>query len=194
VRVRRRFYYPRRILVAAEAAQSAPWWGVPTIAGGFLIIGGAISFISTYVSDKRRAKQELENTTRAENAQRRKELQAATASFLVETRSVYDAYQSNFVADRSGRVERIDGGDKVSLREADRAYWTLVFLASDQVEAAARELINATKKFSRYGRDSRQLTAFPGAGWVSTRNRFFNARQALVLAVKDTPGEVGPEE
>jgi hypothetical protein len=182
------------MLVAAEAAQSAPWWGVPTIAGCFLVIGGAISFISTYFSDKRRARQELANTTRAEDAQHRKELRAATASFLTETRNVFDAYVSNFVADRSGKVERIEGGDKVSLREADRAYWTLVFLASDQVEAAARELQNATKKFSRYGRDSRQLIAFSSADWQLTRKRFFNAREALVLAVKDTPGTVGPEE
>jgi hypothetical protein len=182
------------MLVAAEAAQSAPWWGVPTVAGCFLIIGGALSFISTYLSDKRRARQELASARRTEDAQRRKELHAATASFLVETRGVYDAFQSNFIVDKSGKVERIEGGDKVSIREADRAYWTLIFLAPEPVEAAARELINVTKKFNRYGRDSRQLVAFSPDGWQATRNRYFSARQTLVLAVKEIPGRVGPEE
>ncbi len=73
----------------------------------------------------------------------------------------------------------------MSLIRADQAYWTLVLLSPDQIETAARELLNATKKFNRYGRDSRQLVPFSPDGWLWARNRYFDARKALVLAVKD---------
>lgn len=48
--------------VPATAATSAPWWGVPVIAGGFLLLGGAlggwISFASTRAADHRKSKRE----------------------------------------------------------------------------------------------------------------------------------------
>ncbi|MDR6794732.1 hypothetical protein J2X12_004120 [Pseudarthrobacter oxydans] len=36
----------------------APWWGVPLLAGLFVIIGALVTFISTKASDKRKAKRE----------------------------------------------------------------------------------------------------------------------------------------
>lgn len=36
----------------------APWWGVPLLAGLFVIIGALVTFISTKASDKRRARRE----------------------------------------------------------------------------------------------------------------------------------------
>ncbi len=87
------------MLTGATVQATAPWWGVPTVAGCFLIIGGMLSFLSTYFSDKRKAKQDVDRMMQAEQAQRRKDMQVAAASFLVETRGVYEAFKSNFVAD-----------------------------------------------------------------------------------------------
>jgi hypothetical protein len=36
----------------------APWWGVPLLAGLFVIIGAAVTFFSTMTSDRRKAKRE----------------------------------------------------------------------------------------------------------------------------------------
>ncbi|GAA3322642.1 hypothetical protein [Paeniglutamicibacter sulfureus] len=43
---------------AAETTATAPWWGVPIIAGGFLLIGASLAFLSTLASDKRKAKRD----------------------------------------------------------------------------------------------------------------------------------------
>lgn len=39
-------------------ADAAPWWGVPLIAGAFLLTGALIAFISTSVSDRRKLARE----------------------------------------------------------------------------------------------------------------------------------------
>lgn len=80
--------------IADPAIQTAPWWGVPTVAGLFLIIGGVLSFLSTNLSDKRKALQAEESTKRAQELQHRKELQAAAAAFLVESRNVFEAFKA----------------------------------------------------------------------------------------------------
>lgn len=41
-----------------SAADVAPWWGVPLIAGAFLLTGALIAFISTTVSDRRKLARE----------------------------------------------------------------------------------------------------------------------------------------
>lgn len=43
---------------AAAAASSAPWWGVPVVAGGFLIIGAILGFYFNRLQDKHRADRE----------------------------------------------------------------------------------------------------------------------------------------
>jgi len=40
------------------AASVAPWWGVPVIAGAFLLTGALIAFISTSISDRRKLARE----------------------------------------------------------------------------------------------------------------------------------------
>lgn len=80
-------------------ADAVPWWGVPTIAGLFLVLGSLLSVLSGYFSDRRKARLELERTKRAEELQRDKELSAAAAMLLVETREVFEAFKSNFGVD-----------------------------------------------------------------------------------------------
>jgi hypothetical protein len=38
---------------ANGTVQAAPWWGTPLIAGGFLIIGALVAFVSNYVTKLR---------------------------------------------------------------------------------------------------------------------------------------------
>lgn len=45
-------------LPAAVASQAAPWWGVPVLAGGFLILGALLGFFFNRLHDDRRAKRE----------------------------------------------------------------------------------------------------------------------------------------
>lgn len=55
---------PSPSLDALVAASAQPWWGIPVIAGCFLLLGGAlgavISFLSTRASDRRKAAREDE--------------------------------------------------------------------------------------------------------------------------------------
>ena len=37
---------------------SAPWWGVPVVAGTFLIVGAVVGFLFNWLTDSRRAKRE----------------------------------------------------------------------------------------------------------------------------------------
>ncbi len=172
----------------AEAPTTAPWWGVPTIAGSFLIIGGALSFLSTYFSDRRRARQELERLALAEGAHRQQDVRAAAASLLVETRNVYEAFKSNFVVDDAGLANRIVG-PTIGLERTDQAYWTLIFIAPQQIEKAAHDLFDATKLFRRYIRGTYELEPFTQQGWHDAKSRYFASRKAFIYAVKSV-GEV----
>ncbi|MFJ2355764.1 hypothetical protein [Frigoribacterium sp. NPDC087798] len=42
------------LMTHGSQAATAPWWGVPAIAGGFLIVGGFLTFIFTQVSEKKK--------------------------------------------------------------------------------------------------------------------------------------------
>src|SRR5579885_1893176 len=44
--------------VADAVVQAAPWWGVPLLAGTFLLLGAVIAFVSTYFSDRRKLARE----------------------------------------------------------------------------------------------------------------------------------------
>jgi len=44
--------------------ETAPWWGVPVIAGGFLLLGGTLTFLYTYLNDRRKSR--LEDNRRFE--------------------------------------------------------------------------------------------------------------------------------
>lgn len=65
-----------------------------------------------------------------------------------------------------------------------QAYWTLAFISPTEIEDAARELLNATSKFNRYERDSRNLRALSGKDWETGRNRYFQSRRRLIAAMK----------
>lgn len=43
---------------ALALTDSAPWWGVPLIAGGFLLLGGVLGFLLNRVQDRARTRRE----------------------------------------------------------------------------------------------------------------------------------------
>jgi hypothetical protein len=46
------------LIQVVGGGDGAPWWGVPVIAGGFLIVGGFLSYLWTRSNDKRRGDRE----------------------------------------------------------------------------------------------------------------------------------------
>ncbi|TFC63718.1 hypothetical protein E3O62_02505 [Cryobacterium sp. TMT2-15-1] len=46
------------LLQAAVAVMPAPWWGVPIIAGSFLVIGAVLGYVSNSLQDTKKAKRE----------------------------------------------------------------------------------------------------------------------------------------
>ncbi len=49
-------------------ADAAPWWGVPLIAGAFLLTGALIAFISTSVSDRKKTRERRSTTMGPRNS------------------------------------------------------------------------------------------------------------------------------
>jgi len=49
---------PSPSLIDVAANTSAPWWGVPVIAGSFLVIGAALGFAFNWLLESRKAKRE----------------------------------------------------------------------------------------------------------------------------------------
>lgn len=45
-------------VAASEGEQIPPWWGVPVIAGSFLVLGAVLGFIFNRLNDKRRERRE----------------------------------------------------------------------------------------------------------------------------------------
>lgn len=46
------------IAIEITGGSSAPWWGVPVIAGGFLVLGAILGFIFNRLNDRRRERRE----------------------------------------------------------------------------------------------------------------------------------------
>ncbi|MCC9053018.1 hypothetical protein LOK55_01605 [Microbacterium sp. F2E] len=49
---------PLVMLQAVSGGDAAPWWGVPVIAGGFLVLGAFLAFVFNLIQDNRRAARE----------------------------------------------------------------------------------------------------------------------------------------
>lgn len=51
---------PSPLLIEVAGGEAAPWWGVPLIAGAFLLIGGFLTYLYSRNSDNRKAQREQE--------------------------------------------------------------------------------------------------------------------------------------
>lgn len=124
------------MIVAEAARKSAPWWGVPLIAGIFAILGVSATQWITWALDHRRSKRE---DARRWHADRR----AAYAGFLVEAEAL--------LMKTSGYLRARERGDSIGSRSAalDAAKvlnvrrYDLRLVASAEVRDAAEQLWDA---------------------------------------------------
>jgi hypothetical protein len=95
------------MLLAQQPPEAAPWWGVPVIAGTFLLIGALIAFLSTAASDRRKL-------AREDRRQWDKEIRDAYVEIAAEVNKIRE-YRSLFVPDDK-RGARYQAGAKARER------------------------------------------------------------------------------
>lgn len=49
---------PEVVALLSESDHGAPWWGVPVVAGGFLLLGGVVGYFFNRLQDDRRVRRE----------------------------------------------------------------------------------------------------------------------------------------
>lgn len=167
-------------LVAAEAgAADAPWWGVPLVAGVFLLLGGVLNASLGALSERRKARHE-----------NRRALSTAAARFLVETRQFFDDYESNFIIE-AGQVKRTKGRP-LQWSDVNAAYWEFVFLAPPDINDAARRLHEATRRFRRQDRATGEAREFRQGEYDRAMQQYYGARAEVVdLVAKHVRQEGG---
>jgi hypothetical protein len=132
--------------LSAVAAETAPWWGVPVVAGTFLLVGGllggAISFFSTWKADQRRAKRE-------DRQRWDREILDRAGRVVIATDEVYEA---NYELQRELIRHAEAGGPipatldaamvraKVTVNEFAAARTALIMIAPDLVTRASHAL------------------------------------------------------
>src|SRR2546421_5552960 len=120
-------------MVYSEAAVStAPWWGVPLIAGIFAILGVSLSQVATWVLDRRRTKRDDARIEREEKRRWHRERQDAYAAYLASATSV----QQQLGITWKGRSETLP----TLLERLLTCQAAVQLLASDSVAAAAMKV------------------------------------------------------
>jgi hypothetical protein len=89
----------------APTTTSAPWWGVPVVAGCFLLIGALIAFLSTAASDRRKL-------AREDRRQWDKEIRDAYIDIAGNVNEIAEFRWSQAVTDEEKRV-RYEAGSLV---------------------------------------------------------------------------------
>lgn len=105
---------------------TAPWWGVPVLAGGFTLLGVALSQLFTFLLEKTRAK-------RSEAQRWDADLRQLYARYLVEARRLRDA-----------SVVRFDGDPEIpDTKPFLHTHEEVELIAPDEVFAVARRFKDA---------------------------------------------------
>lgn len=128
----------------SPADTSGPWWGEAAIAGGFLIAGVLLTFITAAIQERLRSKKDL--ARRFDN-----EIREAGALFLIKADALWDAEtkyyklkndkasQPSSAKDRSELASTINDSIAIFTDEIKAAIEPLEFIASDRVVGAARK-------------------------------------------------------
>ena len=132
---------PTPILIQVVGVEGAPWWGVPAIAGGFLVLGALLGFWFNKIQDDRKAKREL--------AARYMDQRLEHCSALLESaRVVDDLLRSGICPSEAPEYPR--ASEKVSdarvvIREAGRramgSYSAITLIAPEELRTPARVLV-----------------------------------------------------
>lgn len=116
------------------AAAVAPWWGVPLVAGCFLLIGGLLASIYVRRNDSKRIA-----------ADQRMKFDIAVVDIVAEILAFSDGWGIH----RHGLTDDQRATAALELREASKPLRILLnklrLIASDEVYSGARDLIPATQ-------------------------------------------------
>lgn len=178
---------------------SAPWWFVAALAGGLTIVstttGAMISFWSTRASDNRKSESERSVRDAEAESRARDALRDAAAAMLVEARQVVRDFRDCFrpvpVAEGNRRFIATEQAARVNVREVYKAYWNLVLLGDEQVDSAARELLDATRAFD-LPVSAGEVSPLDSSEFSVAYTRHIAARRALVRVAKPKVGLRSP--
>lgn len=134
----------------------APWWGDPVVAGGFLLVGGVlgglISWLSSRASDRRRAKRE-------DRVRWHQDIRHVTAAVL----GLANEYSGLNLENRSVRLRHSKASDKKKLepeisrlrdarmataRQLELKRNELALIGSHAIAAACDDFVNALFEYS----------------------------------------------
>ena len=132
---------PETVQAAAEAA---PWWGVPVIAGAFLVIGALLGFLFNWIADARKAKRE--HTQRWHDEVRKLSVEAVAAARAVHEESVIEVGLHE-VPDPDDQP-KADGEIALSRERAQAAYDKLLELLGGMNLVAPDEVNNALSEMA----------------------------------------------
>src|SRR5690349_400254 len=118
------------MLLAAPAPESAPWWGVPLIAGLFAIFGVIATQTSTWFADRRRTRREDQRRWHSDRRQ-------TYAAYIAELENAFRLVSIAW----SEKSHDFDQTNE-TLRDARRRHQELNMLASDNTRKAALDLWN----------------------------------------------------
>jgi hypothetical protein len=124
---------------AVVEASSSPWWGIPVIAGLFLLIGAVVSYLSVKASDSRRAK--VEAKIRWHEEVRKFSAQAVSAARIVEAEA---KFQRRFESSPRAEISDKDADRlNASTTRANEAHKELERLEGDLALVAPNNVIVA---------------------------------------------------
>lgn len=142
------------ISVEIIGGSSAPWWGVPVIAGGFLLLGALLGFVLNRINEQ--SKQRREANTRWHDLIRELSAEIVTRSDqLWEMRFQRNQIISGMENARQEFRSRTAEIDAVQVGLISKAN-ELKLLAPSNVSDAAREIVKLTFAGSKEGRNLMQ--------------------------------------
>ena len=121
---------------SAATREAAPWWGTPLIAGGFLVIGAVVAFVSSYVVKKR----ELE---RLDQARWDTEILDTSVELINQARKLADGWTVKW--EDATDEQRGDRGSDVNkfLVAVQPPVQRLALIGSTRLNKAVDRLVNA---------------------------------------------------
>jgi len=140
---------------------TSPWWATPVIAGCFVIGGAGVALISSWLSDRRRAKREDETRWRSD-------LREVSARFLTTMQEIFDP-EDKAPTDRD-------------LQRLFMIQIELEMIAPKVVSELAMLLVREVRQQMPEHRDPR--LPYPTAAWLDSLERSFVGAVQTALGVK----------
>lgn len=179
-------------IVGGGGGDAAPWWGVPVIAGGFLVVGAVLGFFFNRWNEDRKAKRE--------DARRwHDEVRTLAAQIILSARAgeqaagqMHNLYVRPKSTDPDDRKADIDAERQTMIHEisnVQKITAELRLVAPESVNKAARSVLAALIKVRFNTVASADHDASEARDNVRTRAAEFTAAVRGYLGTKDEPAE-----